>query len=1416
MLFISYSSKDRTVAQELYDRLTRYGYRLPFLDYHPDGGIPGGTDWRRELRWQLRVAGSVIALCSENWKTSAWCSEELGTAHALEKPVIPLNIDGCELPSTIDSHQQINFVRRDEEAYARLWKALEAAESLPNQDFSWPRKECPYPGFAAFQEHHAGVYFGRESELRAFRSDHLTPMRDTGEPRLVFVIGPSGSGKSSFVRAGVLPRLKFDTSTPTHLLTTFRWSELRRDGQSWHERLACDLQAVYRDHPKRPQWSLQERIDRYSTASSGMEAAARRYILDVKEFQSVMSVGRSMPLLVLDQFEEMLTDVSARGFMQFLGCCLGTEESPCRAIATVRADFLAAIQEHPELIAWNERTRLFRLDLLKPDRLFDVVRRPTELVETQFESEALVNRLVAEARTPDALPLLAFTLKQFYETCSSRGSLTTDDYESRVGGIERCLQSVADQVLSAVTPDTSFPSPPSAADIAAIRRSFVSHLAEYQEGAGTYSRAVFLRRRARCSDLPPRALPFLERMAAPQYRLLTIDRPTARDSSDTTIEVTHEALFRVWATLRNWLNETLDGHVLRSRVDQLRLYWLNRGRRIENLCPLGLVEESSAWEASEPGWFTQEQLSYLEDSRAHHQAALTELIRLKDEAQSQALIARRQARIAESRRIATLSEAQRRSRLDRALLLAADAMLVQSTLEARDALLRVLSMRPEVGSLLGDMSAAHAVAFSPDGSALAVATSSEVIVFDLATLERRQMFVPKRSIASAVVFSPDGERIAIACTRFTLDFGVLVVLDGVGRDIGMQPFDFGGHVYSLVFTNNRRLVVSLRDDIRLAEVDTGPIAVETLIQTPGQYVKLAYAPHQKLLAAGCFGGRVELFDCGSDRPQCLSEGIQLEGAYIRCVEFSVDGRWLAVGFSSQDTPDIINLYETGKEGLRSAQRSLRLPHGDLRCMRFHPDSAQLLVGYRVAEGSAGLFAFDLESDASAPPRSLAMCETEVRSLAFRGDGLLAASVIEAGDERMQRATVALLDLHRSQSVAPRVPLPKGVMALAASPDGQYLALAFRGGVVTIDPRTGLHRNPVVPTPEGQVVAIHFAPAGALCAAVLRRGSDEEDTGESGLVLFDADIRNCIGRVQLPSDVRRIVSVEFRHDNGMLAACVERDMRQQWLFVDPTTLNVYAEGPPVERISFSGSHTALSRSFDHIANVAGEEIQLTRALTGEPLGTIAPTGGKFGKVDAVLFSPDGKRLAASYADDSRRSFWLWRVELGLWQQLGEVTDPQRTVDRFLFSRNGGLLVAQRGTSAEVFQIEATSTRHTRLSIGRTYFASPLAINSKGTLLAEGGGGARLFDTATGRRFVSEPLGAPDGAMKALAFVANDSLLAACYENEETGVVLWDTDPESWVRRAKQVANRALTENEWQRFFPDRPYLSDFDAALAITP
>ena len=203
LLFISHSTKDKQAARELRERLIAAGYdaKQLFLDSDAESGIEAGADWEERLYRRLGACPAVLVLCSNNWKQSKWCFAEMVHGKVEGKHVFPIYIEDCELEPMLSRFQAIFLFRDPEEGYRRLFSALENAHLGPRDSFTWDENQCPFPGMPAFDASMAGVYFGREPETREVL-EQLARMRDRGVPRLLMIVGGSGSGKSSLLRAG--------------------------------------------------------------------------------------------------------------------------------------------------------------------------------------------------------------------------------------------------------------------------------------------------------------------------------------------------------------------------------------------------------------------------------------------------------------------------------------------------------------------------------------------------------------------------------------------------------------------------------------------------------------------------------------------------------------------------------------------------------------------------------------------------------------------------------------------------------------------------------------------------------------------------------------------------------------------------------------------------------------------------------------------------------------------------------------------------------------------------------------------------------------------------------------------------------------------------------------------------------------
>jgi hypothetical protein len=205
-LFISHSSSDRDAAQRLVERLRAEGFAALFLDFDPEQGIPAGRNWERELYAQLRKTDAVIFLASTASVISPWCFLELGLARSLGKPIFPLRLEGDARLDLLDDAQWIELAD-GELAFTQLWAGLRRVGLDPADSFAWDPTRRPYPGLEPFSPQDAAVFFGRDQQIKRLL-ELVQPTLQHGGGRVVAIVGPSGSGKSSLLRAGLLPRLE--------------------------------------------------------------------------------------------------------------------------------------------------------------------------------------------------------------------------------------------------------------------------------------------------------------------------------------------------------------------------------------------------------------------------------------------------------------------------------------------------------------------------------------------------------------------------------------------------------------------------------------------------------------------------------------------------------------------------------------------------------------------------------------------------------------------------------------------------------------------------------------------------------------------------------------------------------------------------------------------------------------------------------------------------------------------------------------------------------------------------------------------------------------------------------------------------------------------------------------------------------
>ena len=206
-VFISHSSRDGELAARIKTWLEQQGFDTPFLDFDKHAGIPPGADWERTLYREIDQSQAIIIVQTQNWLESKWCFAEFTQARALGKAIFPVIMEATGGALISPDIQALDLTRDADAGLEQLSRQLIQIALNAQGGFAWDAGRPPYPGLLSFQEEDAAVYFGRDEDICRL-IERLNARRIQGGPKLIALLGASGSGKSSLLRAGVIPRLK--------------------------------------------------------------------------------------------------------------------------------------------------------------------------------------------------------------------------------------------------------------------------------------------------------------------------------------------------------------------------------------------------------------------------------------------------------------------------------------------------------------------------------------------------------------------------------------------------------------------------------------------------------------------------------------------------------------------------------------------------------------------------------------------------------------------------------------------------------------------------------------------------------------------------------------------------------------------------------------------------------------------------------------------------------------------------------------------------------------------------------------------------------------------------------------------------------------------------------------------------------
>jgi hypothetical protein len=576
-IFLSAAPADADLAARLTTDLEARDI-VVWTEQHTPGEVHVDTEER--IRQAIRAAQAVVVVVSSQTRSSRTIKEHLRLTDLYQRRLILVWVGD-------DEHAQPQYYGWRETVWVdahstQYTAALDAIEANLSQrrsisdllglSHATPEQEPrnPYKGLRAFTADDAGDFFGRDRLVDELVKD-IVGMQATGQTtsengRLLTIIGPSGSGKSSIVMAGLLPNLR-DGALPGS--DAWVYLEPMAPGKHPIEALSLTLKPHFPDTSFK---TLQE--DMEDDATRGLHLLATQL---VKRQESTV-------VLLVDQFEELFTQTESeeerQRFIDLLLTATTEPRGPLLVLLTLRADFSHYLMQYPELyrLVKAHEKPLFPMEV---DDLRATIEQPAALPDVQLTFEGnLVGDLLFEMQGQvGALPLLQFTLEQLFQHRSGH-SLTLQAYRE-IGGVKGALSQRAEHTYATL---------PSEEHRRLARTLFVRLI---DPGATEQDTT---RRRAALSEFtltdPNQTLLLRETIDTfIAARLLT----TKEVAGTTTIEVSHEAVIREWKRLAEWMRDARQDIPLQQAISKDVVEWERRSKPKDRLYRGSQLKEARAW-----------------------------------------------------------------------------------------------------------------------------------------------------------------------------------------------------------------------------------------------------------------------------------------------------------------------------------------------------------------------------------------------------------------------------------------------------------------------------------------------------------------------------------------------------------------------------------------------------------------------------------------------------------------------------------------------------------------------------------------------------------------------------------------------------------------------------------------------------
>lgn len=1074
--------------------------------------------------------------------------------------------------------QLVKEERQREAEIADLQALLTRLEEIP----------CPYRGLDAFEEQHAEYYFGRDAMLARL-------VEKLDQSSLLFVIGSSGCGKSSLVRAGLTKAIN-DGKLPNDQTRVIR---VLRPGHDPLLVLSHRFLALLH-----PEISDHERM----TEAKAWASSLRNGELSLLDISILLRDKLPDPctlILVVDRFEDLYIadcDVaSCRAFVHAL--VTASEMEWMKVILAVRADSYGWVLEDPLLAQHLDAGSLSVLPMSDVERE-SAITEPVRDTGVSFEP-GLVQRLKDDlSNTSGDLPLMQFALMELWREQTPDGLMVNDAYDA-MGGVKGAV----------------------------ARRAEATYLELEREGYGELVRRIFLRlcyhgsgtrrvgRQVSQEELMPQHIPseeagkVAEKLA--NARLITIDWDEIEGKP--VVELAHEVLISSWGRLKRWLDDDQEFLLWRQRLGERLREWQDRDRAKGTFLEGILLAEAQRWMGERSDDLNSDELNYIQESVISHEHTERQWQELYHIAKAHELAARAGLVQGSSGRSCICSA-----------LLSIESLRHFPTLDTDQVLRRLLStLLPPIACIKHEEQAL-AVTFSPDANFLATRCGRTARIWD--AVERQEIArLDHKASVLAMAFNSDSQMLMtvssngeITIWKSTDECKVTQIVHR--EEMLVAAFSANGKLLAVGSVDNTVGIWDLSSELEITSVSH-----ESILQA------IAFSPDSAFLVTGSVDGTARVWETATGQEVCRLE----HEDWVLGVAFSSGGRWLAtvsndhtievwevstwrhelqvrheamvraVAFSPDDRW-LVTAAEDGEVKLQtwdvSAWRySQRMMHdGAVLAVAFSPDSRQLAIA--DGEGKVQLWQVDTWREVAE-----VLHEEAVAAVVFSPDGKLLATGSADKTTRVWETTIkhdeAIELAHISE-----------VNAVAFRPDGLWLATGSKDGITRLW-EVGTWRKLSQVMQKEAIMAVAFSPNGDLLATV---------SGDKTARVWDVAGGN--DKVAEPAHWDNVNAIAFSPDERWLATGSEDGMVSVWEITNGNTVAQMSYGNSIEAVTFSpdGKWFAMGCS--------DNSIRVWETATWHEVIQVTHDD----KADALVFSPDGRWLVSGSSDKTAR---IWEIPIG---------------------------------------------------------------------------------------------------------------------------------------------------------------------------